>query len=373
MLPFINETRLISAYRPTKEKWMDEERKLEVRGAGEALLFVHNNCMAMDMLEDKKAAAAGDDTKRKHKRIKNKSHDGRNQPMIPLGDAQRWDGFTGLVRSEDVPKIKCSDDDVSTEECTTSSLVHIVAFESPRCLKHRSTILRKARPPPAKLTESDANICKPRINRGANIAYMGTTPFRAVDYDHFQMHSRSNRAPPPAPSYHNSNAPFHRQGPPPRFTPAPQQQQHLPGMRNPFVAQHNNHNQHQHHHHHHRQFPPPPPHPGNPGHHFGGPPPPSAPTFRFQHPNGSNNNHNYGGRQHPPQNFNHGPPRPSAPRFTFSNPRGSQPPPRPPQQQQQHRMSDLRNQLRSTLNGGRGARHVRGPQSNHGQQQSRRY
>lgn len=357
LLPFIDEERLIKAYTPTKDAWTEEERKLEDRGAGEALLYVHRS-LDMDVLDEISISSG---TKSKTKSSK-KSRDGKDKPMTSLGDAQRWDGFTGLVRSEintfENKKKQTQNQEGEEEE---EEAVHIVAFESPRCLKHRSTILRNAKPPAPILVEGDKNICKPRLNRGQNIAYLGITPFRPDD--HYQGNNNHRRVGNHAPQFNNYSRPppgmmnMHE-----RFTPV---QNH--GIPNPFV-------QHQHH-------APPRRHHGNANVNYPnnnnmsnlmyGLPPPTAPRFRFQHPNGNRNNNNFSG-----------PPQPSAPRFTFSNgypPRNDnnnnnnsqggymhhntnqhrRPPSQQQQQQQQadpNRMSNLRNQLRSTLSGGRGAR-----------------
>lgn len=152
LLPFIDEGRLHAATKGLFEKFTESENKVAAVGIDEGKLYFSQKHELNEMIPSK-----------------NNEKDYSKAPPKSLGDASRWGGFTGYIR---VSPADCCGEDDSDAKC--------VIFKSPRCTKHRSTVLRGTKPPPPTLEDSDRNIARPRLNRGQNIAHMGVTPFGAV-------------------------------------------------------------------------------------------------------------------------------------------------------------------------------------------------
>lgn len=177
LLPFIDETRLLDATKGLYEKFTDSEKKVAAVGIDEGKLYFSRKHELNEMIPSKEIDKVT-----------------TNPPSKSLGDASRWGGFTGYIRV--------------TAECNRSDDTKCVVFKSPRCMKHRSIVLRGTKPPPPTLEDSDRHIVRPRFSRGQNIAHMGVSPFGTVQKPNFGFNGQSQRQPQ---TYSHNYNPFTQQ------------------------------------------------------------------------------------------------------------------------------------------------------------------
>jgi len=296
LLPFIDESRLLEAMSGKMDEFSVDEKKRTAVMGGECALFVHQGHRlseaVLQMAVGPRSLAHNNAALRKRQ---------------SLGDATRWGGFTGYIHSESKGLV-CTNNSEENDLDDMEEKVHAVVFDNPRCTKHRSTLLRGAKPPPSVFkTPSEVRIGRPRLNRGGSIAFMGAAAM-----------PNPNLGPPPPVQSQPAKVGFYQRNNP--FQ-APQQ---LWNVYPPQQQRQNN-------------YPPPPPlqqqqrgfqFNRNNANYFSRPPPPPPPP---PPPSSSSSGHRQGFQFRPNQNYNINQARPV----------------QPPRQQQ--RIEDLRNQLRNTL------------------------
>lgn len=277
LLPFIDESRLLSATKGTLENFTDVEKRVASIGVDEGKLYFSHKHQLKDALTVNKS--------------KDKSCD--LPPLKPLGDASRWDGFTGFIRETN---------EFSNEK---DQITNCVSFKNPRCTKHRSVILRGTKIPKTSLIDSDRNIIRPRLNRGQNIAYMGVSPFGVAQQPPRSLQNQNNQ-----------HRVFQQNFNP--FLQRPPQGQHMQTSVRPYGI----------------PPPPPPPPPGHRGIH------------QF----------NYAGQSHnqAPQQQRNGFSFASSSNYNYANARQLQPPPPAQQQRIQQLRDELRKTLAAQNRNGQG-------------------
>ena len=164
LLPFIAESRLIDALKPTKARWTDKEHSMNARGAGDGFLFLHQEQPLAELARDVLKESEG--SKRE------------------LGDASKWDTFSGTIACP-APEAICAPSEplelpsknIYAEE--VAGEVHVnqavsVVYSMPDALPHKSELLEGAKVADGVLQPHQLRIIRPRLNRGGNsIADMG--------------------------------------------------------------------------------------------------------------------------------------------------------------------------------------------------------
>ena len=178
LLPFIEEDRLLAAYKPSVEKWSPTELFCNARGLDDGYVYVHKSHPLAPKLEVLYEAVKGD-----------------NQTKLRVTDGSAGKrGLTGLVRlplSNEIVKTEAdvrvelppsaeqikrvSHDNLFTEPIE-ENVAFCAAFTEPAKLSHKSVLLPGARPPPPRLKREDLVIRRPRLNRGGGtIANLGAS------------------------------------------------------------------------------------------------------------------------------------------------------------------------------------------------------
>jgi 5'-3' exoribonuclease 2 len=190
LLPFIEEDRLLAAYKPTVEKWTSTELFCNARGLDDGYVYVHKTHPLAPKLE-----------------ILYESADGSSPAKLRVTDGSAGKrGLTGSIRlplSNEVIKveaevqvelpasaeqIKRSTHDNLFTEPIHENMALCAAFTEPPKLSHKSVLLPGARPPPAKLKREDLVIRRPRLNRGGGtIANLGAANGRSQEQGYGSM------------------------------------------------------------------------------------------------------------------------------------------------------------------------------------------
>ena len=169
LLPFIDEERLLSAMKPTMSDWKSREKLMNSRGLGDGYVYVHVDNPMADTIN-------GIAEKGKGKRS--------------LGDASRWDGFTGTVSAPPAEERIKKEDSIAppserAEDISDGVKTNFAAcavYEMPPALPHKSSILKGAKEAPPVIEPHQLRIVRPRLNRGGqNIAEMGGA--RRIDHN----------------------------------------------------------------------------------------------------------------------------------------------------------------------------------------------
>jgi len=144
LLPFIDETRLLAALRPTIKRWSKDEIKCNERGEGDGLYYARKKKCNLKVFSK--------DEETNKRKLPSDKHKGLCM------------GFVTNVK-------------------LVKSSVYRAIFEEPPHKPHRSIVYGKI--PPKQLTPDDWQIRRPRLNRGGfSIAYMGGVE----NHQHEQRH-----------------------------------------------------------------------------------------------------------------------------------------------------------------------------------------
>jgi len=219
LLPFIEEDRLLEALTPTKKEWSPREQFCNSRGLDDAYLYIHKSNPLAETLQQVLSDSQG--------------------IQRSLGDAARWNGFSGSVRAplsderiqlDDIvhpPKRKSRRGIDEFMAPITKNASLCVSFKEPPKRLHRSAMLLGATPPPPTLDHfALSQIQAPNLSHAAaTIAQLGKQPFREVLQQQldarngFRRHNNTGSLGPPVFQY-NSNA-MTRFGMTPPTNPAP--------------------------------------------------------------------------------------------------------------------------------------------------------
>jgi len=176
LLPFIDETRLLEAMKPTMKEWTEKELLANARGLDDGYIYVHVThplaAAVLPVLEstDKnkklsiKSLTSDDDGKK---------IDGLLRPPLS-NEIYPIDEATSINPPSSAAKIAQHGYENVFSEAIDPNAALCVAFTEPEKKTHQSHILPGALPPSPTLVDKDLVIRRPRLNRGGGtIANMG--------------------------------------------------------------------------------------------------------------------------------------------------------------------------------------------------------
>ena len=190
LLPFIEEDRLLAAYKPTVEKWTSTELFCNTRGLDDGYVYVHKSHPLASKLELLYQMENGASTTKL--RVTDGSAGKRGMTgsvRLPLSnEIIKTDVETKVELPPSAEQIKSRNHDNLFTEPIEVNVALCAAFTEPAKLSHKSVLLPGARPPPSKLKREDLVIRRPRLNRGGGtIANLGVSNGRSKEQGYGSM------------------------------------------------------------------------------------------------------------------------------------------------------------------------------------------